>query len=72
MWGDAILRTIVQVPARPMTHIGQDRSLSDAVAAQAIGDEPPRFVLWPTQQALEETLGGYTVSPILRSTTTPC
>ena len=55
-----------------MTHIGQDRSLSDAVAAQAIGDEPPRFVLWPTQQALEETLGGYTVSPILRSTTTPC
>jgi hypothetical protein len=40
-----ILRAIVQVPARPMTHIGQDSSLSDAIAAQAIGDEPPWFVL---------------------------
>ena len=34
-----ILGSIVQVPARPMTHIGQDGSMSDAIAAQAVGDE---------------------------------
>ena len=60
-----ILGTIVHVPARPMTHIGQDRSLGDAIAAQAIGDEPSRFVSQTTQQAIEETLGGRAVSPIL-------
>jgi hypothetical protein len=39
-----ILGTIVQVPARPMTHIGQDSALSDTIAAQAVGDEASRLV----------------------------
>jgi hypothetical protein len=44
-----ILGSIVQVPARPMPHVGQDRSLSDAIAAQAIRDEAPRLVPQPMQ-----------------------
>jgi hypothetical protein len=39
-----ILSAIVQVAACPMTHIGQYRSLSNAIAAQAIGDKAPRLV----------------------------
>jgi hypothetical protein len=51
-----ILGSIVQVPARPMPNIGQDRSLSDAIAAQTVRDEAP----W-----LEETLGSGAVSSVL-------
>jgi hypothetical protein len=48
-----------------MTDIREDRSLSDAIAAQTIGDEASRSVLEPMQQALEETLRGCAVPPVL-------
>jgi hypothetical protein len=48
-----------------MPDIGQDRSLSDAIATQTVGDEAPRFVLQPTQQVLEEALGGGAIPPVL-------
>ena len=48
-----------------MPDIGQDRSLSDAIATQTVGDEPPRRVLQPTQQVLEETLGSGAIPPVL-------
>ena len=48
-----------------MPDIREDRSLSDAIAAQAIGDEASRLVLQPMQQALEETLRGGAVSAVL-------
>ena len=48
-----------------MPDIGQDRSLSDAIAAQAVGDEASWFVLQPMQQVLEETLGSGAVPPVL-------
>jgi len=60
-----ILGSIVQVPAGPMPNIGQDRSLSDAIAAQAIRDEASWIVLPPMQQMLEETLGSCAVSSVL-------
>ena len=60
-----ILGPIVQIPARTMPDIGQDRSLSDAIATQTVGDEPPRRVLQPTQQVLEETLGCGAIPPVL-------
>ena len=48
-----------------MPDIREDRSLSDAIAAQTIGDEASRLVSQPMQQALEEALGGCAVSSIL-------
>ena len=48
-----------------MPDIREDRSLSDAIAAQTIGDEASRFVLKPMQQVLEETLRGCAVPPVL-------
>ena len=48
-----------------MPDIREDRSLSDAIAAQTIGDEASRFVLEPMQQALEETPRGSAVPPVL-------
>jgi hypothetical protein len=47
-----------------MPDIREDSSLSDAIAAQIIGDEASRFVLEPMQQALE-TLRGCAVPPVL-------
>ena len=61
-----ILGSIVQVPARPMPNIGQDRPLSDAMAAQAVRDEASGLVLQPIQRALEETLGSCAVSSVLQ------
>jgi len=60
-----VLGSIVQVTARPMPHVGQDRSLSDAIATQTVGDEPPRLVLQPAQQVVEETLGCGAIPPVL-------
>ena len=48
-----ILSSIVQVPARPMADIRQDRSLSDAVAAQAVRDEASWLVLRDTARKPE-------------------
>jgi hypothetical protein len=42
-----------------MPDLGQDRSLSDAIATQTVGDEPPR------QQVLEEALGSGAIPPVL-------
>jgi hypothetical protein len=44
-----ILCAIVQVLARSMPHIGWDRSLRDAMAAQDVRDDPSWFVLQPMQ-----------------------
>jgi hypothetical protein len=44
-----ILGSIVQVPAGTMPNIGQDRSLSDAIAMQAVRDEAAWLVLQPMQ-----------------------
>ena len=46
-----VFRSIVEVAAGPMPHIGQDLSLRHAVAPQAVGDEAPRLVLRPAEQA---------------------
>jgi hypothetical protein len=43
----------------------QDRSMSDAITTQPVGDEASRLVFQTLQQVLEETLGGCAVSPIL-------
>jgi hypothetical protein len=60
-----ILSSVVEVPACPMPDIGHNRTPSNAIAAQAIGDEAPRLVLHPLQQALEETLCGRAVPTVL-------
>jgi hypothetical protein len=60
-----ILCAIVQVPARLMPDIWQDRQLSDTIAAQAISNDASELVSQPMQQALEETLGGCAVPPTL-------
>jgi hypothetical protein len=60
-----ILGAIVQVPARPMTHIGQDSSLSDAMAAQPVRDEASWLVPKAAQQLLEEPLGSGAISSLL-------
>ena len=48
-----------------MPNIGQDRSLSNAVAAQAVRDEASWLILQPVQQMLEEPLGSGAVSSVL-------
>ena len=60
-----ILSPIVQVPAGPVSYIRQDRSLSNAVAAQAVRDEASWLVVKPSQQVLEEPLGRGAISPLL-------
>ena len=51
-----ILSTVIQISARSVADIGQDLAMRDTVTAQAVGDEPPRLVLQPVQQSLEEPL----------------
>src|SRR3712207_983984 len=60
-----VLRPVVQVPAGPMPHLGQNLALRHPVAPQPISDDAPRLVLEPGQQALEEALGGRGIPPIL-------
>jgi hypothetical protein len=48
-----------------MPHTGQDLTLRDAVAAEPIRDDLARLVFEADQQALEETLGGRGVPPLL-------
>jgi hypothetical protein len=60
-----ILSPIVQIPAGPVSYIRHDRSLSNAVAAQAVRDEASWLIAKPTQQMLEEPLGGGAISPLL-------
>jgi hypothetical protein len=61
-----IFGPIVQIPARAMPNIGQDRSLSDATAAQAAGDEAPRLALQPMQRVFEEALGSGAIPTALQ------
>ena len=60
-----ILSPIVQIPAGPVLYLRHDRSLSNAVAAQAVRDEASWLIPKPTQQMLEEPLGGGAISPLL-------
>ena len=48
-----------------MPNIGQDRSVSDAIAAQTVRDEASRLVFQPMPQAFEEALGGCAVPAVL-------
>ncbi len=48
-----------------MPNIGQNGTLSNAIAAQAIGDKALRLVLESMQQAFEEMLGGRPVPSAL-------
>jgi hypothetical protein len=48
-----------------MPDIRKDGTLSDAVAAQATSDEPPRFVFQPSQEALGEAPGRRPIPPLL-------
>ena len=48
-----------------MPNIRQERSVSDAIAAQTVRDEASRLVFQPMQQALEEALGSRAVPPLL-------
>jgi hypothetical protein len=43
-----ILSPIVQIPAGPVSYIRHDRSLSNAVAAQAVRDEASWLIAKPT------------------------
>ena len=60
-----ILSTIVQIPARAVTDIGQDLTMRGTVAAQAIGDEAARLVLQPVQQSFEKPLRRRCIPPTL-------
>jgi hypothetical protein len=60
-----VLSPVVQVPARPVSDVRQHRSLSNAIAPQAIRDQASWLVLHPVQQMLEEALGSGTVPPVL-------
>ena len=48
-----------------MPDIGQNGAVSNAVAAQAVGDEASRLVAQPAQQSLEEALGSRPTPPAL-------
>jgi hypothetical protein len=65
---------IVQVPARPRATVWQHGKLSDAVAAQAIGDGRLGSNFQLVQQALEESLGGRRIPSVFTrvSSMTPC
>jgi hypothetical protein len=60
-----ILSSVVEVLACPMPDIGLNRTPSNAVAPQAIGDEAPPLVLHPVAQALEHSLCGRAVPTVL-------
>jgi hypothetical protein len=60
-----ILSSIIQVSARAMPNIRKDGTLSDAVTAHAISNEPPRFVFQPSREVLEEALGCRGIPPLL-------
>jgi hypothetical protein len=48
-----------------MPDIGENGTLGNAIAAQAVGDEAPRFVLQSSQEPSEETLGRRSVAALL-------
>ena len=60
-----ILGTIVQIPARPMTDIGQDFAFRNTVTTKTISDQTPRFVPKSSEQPLEESLGRSRIAPVL-------
>jgi hypothetical protein len=60
-----VLSTIVEIPARPVPNVRQYRSVSDAIAAQSVGDEAARVILQTMEQTFEETFGGFAVPPSL-------
>ena len=73
-WTMRILSSIVQVPARPIADIGENSTLSDAVAAQAIGDKARGLYLSPCVRRLKKRLAAapFRQSCTRMSSTTPC
>jgi hypothetical protein len=47
-----------------MADIGRHHTVSNAIAAEIVGDEAPRSVSQSLQQSGEETLGSRAVSPL--------
>src|SRR4051794_6307940 len=60
-----VLGAVVQVATGSMLHLGQAIAVRNAIAAKAIGDDALWLVLQPSEQALEETLGGRGVPAVL-------
>jgi hypothetical protein len=60
-----VLSTIVRVSAPSVPDLRQQSAMRDAVAAQTVGDQPPRLVLQPPQQPLEEALRRRCISSIM-------
>ena len=56
------LGTIVRVSVRAMSDGRHDRSVRSRVAAQLVGDQPPRLTLLALQQLAEKTCGSPTVT----------
>ena len=56
------LGTIVRVSVRAMGDGRHDRSVRSRVAAQLVGDQPPRLTLLALQQLAEKTCGSPTVT----------
>jgi hypothetical protein len=60
-----ILSTIVEIATRSVPDVGQDFTMRNTVAAQAVGDNAPRLVLQPVQKSLEEALSRGGIPAIL-------
>jgi len=60
-----ILGPVVEIPARTMPDVGQNGTMSNTVAARAVGNEAPWLVFQSMQKPLEEPLGSRPVPPVL-------
>ena len=60
-----ILSTVIKIATYSVSDAGQDFTMRNGVAAQAVSDEALRLVLQPVQKQLEETLGRSCIPAIL-------
>ncbi len=60
-----VLRSVVQIPAAPMSDLGREFAPGHAVARQPISDQQARLVSKVCEQAPGEPLGWTSVSPIV-------
>ena len=76
-WPVRVLGAVVEVATGSVFHLGQQLTMCNPVAAQAIGDDALGLVLQAGEQALEEPLGGRGTVAFRRPwtrmpSTTPC
>ena len=62
------LCAVVRVSVRAMGDGRHDRSVRSPVAAQLVGDQPPRLMLLALQQLAEKTLGSPRAYAVVRRT----